>query len=89
MGKSVGLYSLKGCEHQPWHTDYNPNKRKRDTLSIRELRDSQKPKGVIWAVEKGTRLMVVGENGESVEVHLEVGDVLIFDGDLVHAGAAY
>ena len=24
-----------------------------------------------------------------VEVHIEVGDILLFDGDVVHAGAAY
>ena len=53
------------------------------------MQDSQKPKGVFWAIEEGSRLMVVGPAGESVEVHLEKGEVLIFDGDLVHAGAAY
>ena len=58
-------------------------------MCIRDLRDGKKPKGVFWAIEEGTRLMVVGPEGESVEVHLEKGEVLIFDGDLVHAGAAY
>ena len=92
MGKAVALHSSAGCEQQPWHVDFNPmcKKRKGDEREcIRDLRDSQKPKGVFWAIEEGTRLMVVGPEGESVEVHLERGDVLIFDGDLVHAGAAY
>ena len=34
-------------------------------------------------------LELLVDEGESVEVHLEKGEVLIFDGDLVHAGAAY
>ena len=91
-GKAVALYSSAGCEQQPWHVDFDPMCKKRkggERQCIRDLRDSQKPKGVFWAIEEGTRLMVVGPEGESVEVHLERGDVLIFDGDLVHAGAAY
>ena len=56
---------------------------------IRDMRDCHKPLGVFWAVEEGCRLMVVGPEGESVEVHLELGEVLLFHGDLVHAGAAY
>ena len=28
-------------------------------------------------------------NGVAVEVQLEAGDILLFDGDVVHAGAAY
>lgn len=58
-------------------------------VNIRSMRDSEKPLGVFWAVEEGCRLMVVGPAGESVEVHLEKGEVLLFHGDLVHAGAAY
>ena len=57
--------------------------------NIRSMRDCQKPLGVFWAVEEGCRLMVVGPQGESVEVHLQQGEVLLFHGDLVHAGAAY
>ena len=92
MGKAVALYSSAGCEQQPWHVDFDPMCKKRkgeERECIRDLRDSQKPKGVFWAIEEGSRLMVAGPEGESVEVHLERGDVLIFDGDLVHAGAGY
>ena len=28
-------------------------------------------------------------NGVAVEVQLEMGDIVLFDGDVVHAGAAY
>ena len=92
MGDAVALHSSAGCEQQPWHVDFDPMCKKRkgeERECIRDLRDSQKPKGVFWAIEEGSRLMVAGPEGESVEVHLEKGEVLIFDGDLVHAGAAY
>lgn len=49
----------------------------------------KKPRGVFWALEKGCKIMLAGPHGEAVEVCLQVGDVLLFDGDLVHAGAAY
>ena len=108
-GRSVCLYSDKGCEQQGWHTDYNSNpkqsrKRRREARDewerervkreemlgcIRNLPDRDKPVGVIWAVEEGCKFMVVGPNGESVELCLELGEVLLFHGDLVHAGAAY
>ena len=93
MGKAVALYSSAGCEQQPWHVDFDPmckkGKGEEGRECIRDLKDSQKPKGVFWAIEEGTRLMVVGPEGESMEVHLKKGGVLIFDGDLVHAGAGY
>ena len=91
MGPSVALHSSAGCEQQPWHVDFNPiiHEGEEPDACIRGMQDSQKPKGVFWAIEEGSRLMVVGPAGESVEVHLEKGEVLIFDGDLVHAGAAY
>ena len=54
---------------------------------IRGMR--KKPLGVFWALEEGCKIMLAGPHGEAVEVCLEVGDVLLFDGDLVHAGAAY
>ena len=56
---------------------------------IRGLQDREKPLGVFWALEKGCKIMLAGPGGEAVEVCLEEGDVLLFDGDLVHAGAAY
>ena len=33
--------------------------------------------------------MVAGPEGIAFEITLSAGEVLIFDGDLVHAGAAY
>ena len=67
MGKAVALYSSAGCEQQPWHVDFDPMCKKRkgeegeeERECIRDLKDSQKPKGVFWAIEEGTRLMVVG-----------------------------
>lgn len=57
--------------------------------TIRDMQDRQKPQGVFWALEDGCKIMLAGPEGEAVEVCLERGDVLLFDGDLVHAGAAY
>ena len=56
---------------------------------IRGLQDREKPLGVFWALEKGCKIMLAGPDGEAVEVCLQRGDVLLFEGDLVHAGAAY
>ena len=40
------------------------------------------------ALEHGARMRVMGEHGVRM-ICLEPGDVLVFDGDVVHAGAAY
>ena len=64
---------------QPLHYDYNP----------KQLRGSErKPAGVLLALEHGARMRVMGEHGVRM-ICLEPGDVLVFDGDVVHAGAAY
>ena len=73
------MHSRKGCLQQGWHTDYDPT-------AVAQRR--RKPRSAILALEAGARLWVV-VNGVAVEVQLEVGDILLFDGDVVHAGAAY
>ena len=80
QGPSNVLHSECGCLQQPWHADYAPAK----LLGVR-----RKPQGVLWALEDGTRFMVAGPEGIAFEITLSAGEVLIFDGDLVHAGAAY
>ena len=92
LGKSVALHSDAGCEMQDWHMDFNPlckRVRGQERECIRDLKALEMPLGVFWAVEQGCKIMLVGPDGESVELRLELGDVLIFQGDLVHAGAAY
>ena len=49
-----------------------------------------KPASVILALEDGARLWVRDEDGRTErEIVLRAGDVLVFDGDVAHAGAAY
>ena len=81
----------KPCRKRKHETPEEKERREEQAkhVNIRSMRDGEKPLGVFWAVEEGCRLMVVGPAGESVEVHLEQGEVLLFHGDLVHAGAAY
>ena len=57
--------------------------------TIRDLPDRQKPLSAFWALEDGCKILLAGPEGEAVEVCMERGDVLLFHGDLVHAGAAY
>lgn len=76
MGTAVVLHSYRGCRQQPWHTDYDPQ-------LVEGLR--KKPLGVLLALEDGTRLCVSGHD----DVQLQRGDTLVFEGDVVHAGAPY
>jgi len=76
VGAAVGMHSLVGCAAQPLHTDYDGDQVRRAAL---------KPLGVLLALQDGTKLALQGGH----ELRLRAGDLLIFDGDLVHAGAAY
>jgi len=78
----VALKSFPGCMRQPWHYDYDPAHFKGATVACRPL-------GVLIALQDGTRFHVRLPSGEEVEVLLGKGDVLVFDGGLLHAGAAY
>jgi hypothetical protein len=71
----VVLHSYVGCAQQGFHTDY----------PVRAVaRAPKKPLGVLLALESQTRLVV-----EEGEISVPPGWACIFDGDLVHAGAAY
>lgn len=76
LGTTVILSSEPGCKKQAWHTDYDAN-------AVASLR--VKPLGVLLALQDGTRF----EEFPNTTHILDRGDVLIFDGDVVHAGAAY
>lgn len=77
---SVVLHSSPGCRQQQWHTDYDP-------ALLRRCR--RKPLGAVLALQDGTAFMVRADDGRQRRLQLSRGDVLVFDGDLVHAGAAY
>ena len=75
------LHSLPGCKQQKLHWDYPPDQ-------VEGLR--LKPCSVILGMEHGTRLVVRDEVlDRCVVVRLAPGDVLVFDGDVLHAGASY
>ena len=76
--RSIGtcVILMKGCKKQSWHTDYDPDMCKTA---------STKPMGVLLALQNNTFLDVYGRN----KIHMKKGDILIFDGDEIHAGSAY
>ena len=90
----VILESLPGCQQQQYHTDYDVTE-----LARLATRPEDMPLGILIALEDHTKLMVKGlarltatggpRHRPGFAVNLDKGDVLIFRGDLIHAGAAY
>jgi hypothetical protein len=79
------LHSQPGCKRQKRHWDYNPN----EVRNLRQL-GLRVPCSVIAAMQDGAQLLVWDhERGVEVPVVMFAGDVLVFDGDVVHAGAQY
>ena len=76
LGPAVALHSFAGCKRQQSHCDYDPDE---------VIRASVKPKGVLIGLQDEETHMIIGHK----KVRLHRGDVLIFDGDVVHAGGAY
>ena len=80
VGQAFVLSSKKGCRPQPFHVDFAP-------LSFHGLR--RKPLACLFALEKeGTEFWCV-EKGVEKHLSLKQGEFVVFDGDLIHAGAAY
>ena len=77
MTEAVVLHSAAGCAQQPWHTDFDPIALKKGVAI--------KPAGVILAIEDKTYF----EEYPDKKHVLDAGDVLVFDGDVVHAGSSY
>ena len=74
----------KGKKHQPWHADSAP----RD--SLRDEPPQDVPLAALLAIQARTRLYVRPFDTDAEEVvELDEGDLLIFRGDLGHAGAEY
>jgi len=74
-GTSVLIHSESGCKRQQWHTDYKPQ-------AISNLR--KKPLGVLVALTDNTLFDTPAQ-----QFTLKCGDMLVFDGDEVHAGSSY
>ena len=80
-GEISALDSLPGCRQQRLHWDFNP-----------DLCEGLvcKPASVILGMQCGARLMVRDERANAtVPIVLGPGDVLVFEGDVAHAGASY
>jgi hypothetical protein len=86
----VLLHSKAGCERQAAHMDYIPS-------TVAGLEDMEMPCSILVSLETdGTTLAVwPGTHRPSAHrvlertISLQMGDVLIFRGDLIHAGSAY
>lgn len=76
LGDVVVLQSEAGCRKQQWHTDYDP-----DAVTDGDI----KPLGLILALEDHTTFE---EYPDTTHI-LNRSDVLIFEGDVVHAGSSY
>ena len=75
------LQSVPPCTQQERHWDFDP--------ALVQLAQ-KKPAGVILALQPGTRMVVYHELlGRDVLVPVPPGCMLVFDGDVAHAGAWY
>ncbi len=79
IGMAFVLKSLPGCKRQEWHVDYSPA----DCAAVR-----RKPLGLLLAFQNGTKFQCIVA-GRPTTIDLDAGDFVLFDGDLVHCGAAY
>ena len=70
------------------HTAADSTRQVKDSLC--DEKEEDVPLACLLAVQEGTRLHVYPSGSmEEVLVELEVGDLLVFRGDLGHAGAGY
>ena len=80
------LHSQSRCKKQRLHYDYQPDQ----CRSEGKPASFRKPCSVIAALQDGARLLVWDAARRATEtVVLNAGDVLVFDGDVGHAGADY
>ena len=79
----VVLRSKPGSKRQQPHQDYEPSKK------LSECPNDKYPLAIICALMDGTTLNVWDKDEKEKIQHLNKGDILIFRGDLIHAGSAY
>ena len=95
----VVLHSRSGCQVQAAHTDYEA------TAALRNAKDEEMPLLIIIAIMPGTKIdlwpksirLTTAESFTYADMkpiprmvaELDRGDVLIFRGDMIHAGSAY
>lgn len=78
----VILKSLPFCKRQQTHCDYD--KKILDNLNVEDY-----PYGMIVALDDNTRFIVYPDKNTKKYLRLNRGDILIFRGDLLHAGSEY
>jgi hypothetical protein len=77
------ICSRPPCQQQKVHYDYNPD-------HVQILAPARKPRSAMLSLMWGTRLIVYDSVlGHLVLVPIPPGCILLFDGDVAHAGAAY
>ena len=78
------LHSSARCHQQKRHWDYNPD--------LLEGRRKRKPASALLSLESGTRIIFFEDEYKAtgkVPVQLHPGDLLVFEGEVSHAGASY
>ena len=80
----LALRSLPGCEKQVEHCDSGPQ----NSFSHLPLRYI--PLACLITIQENTHIYVKSlETNIETKVHLHVGDVFVFRGDVLHSGAEY
>ena len=75
----VAIHSLPGCREQRLHFDYDP-----ELCRGKE----RKPAVALLGLQQDTHLLINCES-ETFTIVLGPGDIIVFEGDVLHAGAAY
>jgi len=78
----VILKSYAYCKRQRLHRDY-------DLLQLQKIDESEYPHGIIVGISNNCRFIVSPDGLSRKYVHFDKGDVVIFRGDTIHAGAEY
>ena len=85
FGDATALIREGGCQNQTVHTDWNFEQ-------VKALKTT-KPRSAWVVLEKGAKLTLgLLPSTMTLELmarHLNVGDIVLFDGDVPHAGSAY
>lgn len=85
LGENLGevqcriMYSETGCPEQEFHRDYDP-----------ALTNENTPRVALLAIQNETPIHLVDEHRNKMyTVTLNRGDCVVFDGRMIHAGAAF
>lgn len=85
-GQVTALIRKDGCAGQDVHTDWSV-----EDIAARPA-GTPKPRSAWVVLQKGAKLTLGLPSGVTVELkaeNLSIGDIVLFDGDVPHAGCAY